>query len=160
MIFRHVRPDDAQAIDEVVSAAFGRRDEADLVRRLVEDDDCVFELVAEEDGKIVGHVLFSRMEGPFSALALAPVSVVPERQGAGIGSKLIRGAIATIQGEGWDAIFVLGDPAYYTRFGFNARLAEGFSSPYAGPHFMVLPLAPALPTNTGELFHAPAFSEG
>lgn len=60
--------------------------------------------------------------------------------------------------EGWPAIFVLGDPNYYERFGFDRKAAAGFMSPYVGPHFMVLKLSPSLPDTTGELRHAPAFA--
>ncbi|MGZ8996499.1 MAG: hypothetical protein ACXW3P_08420 [Rhodospirillales bacterium] len=55
-------------------------------------------------------------------------------------------------------MFVLGDPACYRRFGFRADLAAGFTSPYAGPHLMVLPLQGALPTQEGRLDYAPAFA--
>jgi len=114
--------------------------------------------VAEEDGWIVGHVLLSRMDAPFRALALAPVSVIPTRQRSGVGSALIKEAANRARGEGWAAIFVLGDPNYYKRFGFDRQAAAGFTSPYAGHHFMVLKLSPSLPITTGELRHAPAFA--
>jgi predicted GNAT family acetyltransferase len=77
------------------------------------------------------------MQAPFRALALAPVSVAPERQKAGIGSALVRSAVERARQAGWEAVFVLGDPAYYGRFGFDAHRAAGFSTPYAGEHFMV-----------------------
>jgi putative acetyltransferase len=97
------------------------------------------------------------MEAPFSALALAPLSVKPDRQRAGVGSRLVYDAIDRAKATGWAAIFVLGDPSYYRRFGFDVEAAKGFSSPYAGEHFMVLSLSETLPT-TGELRHAPAFA--
>jgi putative acetyltransferase len=59
---------------------------------------------------------------------------------------------------GWDAIFVLGDNGYYERFGFGSEAAAAFTSPYAGPHFMVLALSPTLPATVGQLDHAPAFA--
>jgi putative acetyltransferase len=158
VILREERPSDADAVHAITRAAFGQPDEADLVRRLWRDGDVEISLVAEDAGRLLGHVLLSRMTAPFRALALAPVSVAPERQNAGIGSNLIRAAVARARDGGWMAIFVLGDPAYYTRFGFDVRLAEGFSSPYAGAHFMVLPLTAALPVTSGTLVHAAAFS--
>jgi putative acetyltransferase len=87
----HVRdesPSDWETVYEVVSAAFGQSAEAELVRQLREAGDSVFSLVADEAGEIVGHVLLSKMDAPFKALALAPVSVVPARQRSGIGSAL------------------------------------------------------------------------
>ncbi len=155
---RNESPPDSKAVYQVVSSAFGQLAEADLVEELRQAGDIVVSLVAEEDGQIVGHVLLSRMDAPFPALALAPVSVIPSKQGSGIGSALVKGAVNRARSEGWAAIFVLGDPNYYERFGFDREAAAGFTSPYAGRHFMVLKLSPALPATTGELRHAPAFA--
>jgi len=149
---------DRKAVYQVVSSAFGQSAEAELVERLREAGDSVVSLVAEEGGEIAGHVLLSRMEAPFPALALAPVSVIPAKWRSGIGSALIERAVDRARGEGWAAIFVLGDPSYYERFGFDREAAAGFTSPYAGPHFMVLRLTPSLPATTGRLRHAPAFA--
>jgi putative acetyltransferase len=157
----HVRdesPRDWKAVYQVVSSAFGQLAEAELVEKLREGGDSAVSLVAEEDGQIVGHVLLSRMDAPFPALALAPVSVIPTRQRSGIGSALVKRAVNSARSKGWDAIFVLGDPNYYERFGFDREAAAGFASPYAGRHFMVLRLSPSLPATTGELRHAPAFA--
>ncbi len=157
-----VRPQgsgEAKAVRAVVEAAFGASAEADLVDDLTAAGDSEISVVAEAAGAIVGHVLFSRMSAPFRVLALAPVSVVPERQGGGIGAAIVRSGIERAQTAGWEGIFVLGAPAYYRRFGFDPKLAAGFTSPYAGPHFMALALcAPALPAGSGELRHAPAFT--
>ncbi len=155
---RDESPGDRKAVYQVVSSAFGQSVEAELVEALREDGDSVVSLVAAEDGQIVGHVLLSRMDAPFPALALAPVSVIPARQQSGIGSTLIKSAVNRVRSEGWVAIFVLGDPNYYERFGFDREAAAGFSSPYAGRHFMALKLSPPLPATTGELRHAPAFA--
>jgi putative acetyltransferase len=149
---------DWKAIHQVVSAAFGQTTEADLVAALRAAGDSVLSLVADEDNQIVGHVMLSRMQAPFPALALAPVSVIPARQRLGIGSALIRKAASRAREEGWAAIFVLGDPAYYQRFGFSHEAAAGFSSPYAGSHFMILKLIPSPAATTGELRHAPSFA--
>ena len=151
-------PLDWEAVYQAVSSAFGRLAEAELVKELREAGDSVVSLVAEEDGQIVGHILLSRMDAPFPALALAPLSVIPARQRSGIGSALVKGAVNRACSEGWDAIFVLGDPEYYERFGFDREAAAGFTSPYAGPHFTVLELSPPLSATTGELRHAPAFA--
>jgi putative acetyltransferase len=158
MNLRDERPEDGAAIARVVAAAFGQDDEARLAAALRASGDAVISLVAEDGGEIVGHVLLSRMTAPFPALALAPVSVAPARQRSGVGSALVREAIARARDEGWGAIFVLGDPAYYRRFGFEAETAAGFSSPYAGEHFMALTLSAPPPLARGELRHAPAFA--
>jgi putative acetyltransferase len=155
---RDESPLDWRAIYRVISSAFGQLAEAELVEKLRAAGDSVFSLVADEDGQIVGHVLLSRMDAPFPALALAPVSVIPTRQRRGVGSTLIMRAVHRARSEGWAAIFVLGDPNYYERFGFDREAAAGFTSPYAGSHFMALKLSPSLPATTGELRHAPAFA--
>ena len=159
--------DDA-GIAAVVRAAFGRPDEADLVDRLRADGDIVLSLLAEDaDGRIVGHALFGRLDittdvvaddGPIRALFLAPVSVLPDRQHAGIGSMLIRFGLSRMRSSGREAVFVLGDPAYYARFGFSAEQAAMFDAPYGGPHFMSLELtAGALGDTGGRIRYPKAF---
>jgi putative acetyltransferase len=147
---------DWNVVYDVIASAFGQPAEAKLVAALREAGDTVISLVAEEEGRIFGHVLLSRMEAPFPALALAPLSVVPARQRNGIGSALIKCAVERARSEGWAAIFVLGERNYYERFGFNRDAAAGFTSIYAGEHFMVLQLRP-LTARVGELRHAAAF---
>jgi putative acetyltransferase len=149
---------DFEAVYQVVSAAFGQTAEANLVAALRAAGDSVVSLVAEEESQIVGHVMLSRMKAPFPALALAPVSVTPARQRRGIGSALIRKALTRAREEGCAAVFVLGDPVYYQRFGFDREAAAAFVSPYAGSHFMILKLISSCAATTGELRHAPAFA--
>ena len=159
MIVRPETPGDIQAIRVVEEAAFGQSAEARLVDDLRTAGDSIFSLVAVDNGTVVGHALFSRMKAPFPALALAPVAVLPERQRMGVGSRLISEGIARSEAAGWLGIFVLGDPAFYRRFGFNAGKASGFISPYAGPHLMALPLGRSeLPASAGSIQHAPAFA--
>ena len=138
----------------VVRAAFGQDDEADLVEALRRDRDAAIALVAERDGTIVGHVLFSPMREPERCLGLAPVSVTPGFQGQGIGSALIRAGIEQARRNGWRGIFVLGHADYYPRFGFSPEAARGFTSPFAGPHFMFLPLTDDAPREGGARYAA------
>jgi putative acetyltransferase len=160
MIIRPETPRDVTAIRIVEEVAFGRPDEARLIEDLRAAGDSVFSLVALDGDTVVGHVLFSRMKAPFPALALGPVAVQPEHRRTGIGSRLIREGIARSDAAGWAGIFVLGDPAFYRRFGFSAPRARGFTSPYAGPHLMVLPLGGnELPVEEGRIEHAPAFAK-
>lgn len=147
------------AVRQLHHAAFPTAAEADLVERLRVDGDTVLELVALADGMIVGHLVLSRMEAPFKALGLGPVAVEASNRRVGIGGLLIREAIDHSAYAGWDAIFVFGDPAYYERFGFSARAAAGFMSPYAGPHLMVLALNNReLPATGGDVAYAPGFA--
>ena len=158
MIIRNEILNDIDAIHRVVSEAFGQADEAGLIQVLEKAGDAVISLVAEADGDIVGHVLLSKMQAPFQALALAPVSVTPGRQGSGVGSALVREALRRAREDGWDAVFVLGDPGYYGRFGFSVERAAGFRSPYAGAHFAMLALTTERLATSGDLSHAPAFA--
>ena len=162
-----VRPetgDDREAIARVLRAAFPTPAEADLVRMLHEDFDSEIALVAKAGGRIVGHVMLSRMEvtgerGPIRALGLGPVAVLPALQRKGIGNLLIREALRRAGLLGEEMVFVVGDPDYYGRFGFSAETAAPFASPYAGPYFMALTLAPGLaPPSEGKADYAPAFS--
>ena len=157
----NIRPAEARdgpAIREVLLAAFPGPGEADLVDSLRSAGDCVIELVAEDDGAVVGHILFSPMRAPFRALALGPLAVAPHRHKQGIGSALVEAGHPIAREQGWDAVFLLGDPAYYQRFGYDVALAADFLSPYSGPHFMVLALRGALPVTSGDVHYAPAFA--
>lgn len=160
MIVRSESPGDIAGIRVVEEAAFLQSAEADLVDDLRTAGDSVFSLVAVEGETVTGHAMFSRLQAPFPALALGPVAVLPDRQRMGVGSRLIREGIARNEAAGWLGIFVLGDPAFYRRFGFDVGKASGFISPYAGPHLMALPLGRnELPTDTGSIQHAPAFAK-
>ncbi len=133
-MIRNARAGDHPAIEAVVAAAFGRADEAGLVARLRTDGDVIFELVSDEDGAVTGHVLFSRLWADRSGLfgALAPLAVQPQDQRAGIGSALVRAGLENAREFGCHGVLVLGDPAYYGRFGFSALAAAEVRSPYRG----------------------------
>lgn len=117
-------PADHQKIHAVVSAAFGRADEARLVDLIRQRDQALVSLVAEIDGEVVGHVMISPVTvSSQSAQAyggLAPLSVLPSSQHQGVGSDLMRQAIASAKDLGLAALFLLGHPGYYPRFGFQA----------------------------------------
>lgn len=136
---RRARPADADAVRLVHERAFGQRAEADLVERLERDGDAALSLLAETPEGIVGHVLLSRletdgMEADIRALALAPLGVVPERQRQGLGGRLVVEALTVADREGWQAVLVLGDPAFYGRFGFGAEAGAGFDCVYSCEH--------------------------
>jgi putative acetyltransferase len=123
-----VRPESAEdirAIDVVHISAFGGEAEAQLVSALRESATYNRELslVAELGGRIVGHVLLTRVplrkDGTEkNVLALGPMSVVPSQSHRGIGSELINASISLATDKGYGAIVVLGHPEYYKRFGF------------------------------------------
>ncbi len=154
-------PRDRDAIRLVEEHAFGQPVEAGLVDALVSGGDAVTELVAEEDGQVVGHILFSRLfveadGAKFPAVALAPLAVEPSFHGTGIGGALVREAHVRLKEAGETLSVVLGDPEYYGRFGYDHQRAAGFDSDYQGYALQALAWgdAPA----KGRLVYAPAFS--
>ncbi len=120
---------DAEAVFAVESAAFGRRDEAGVVEAIRDTVDEAGSFVAAELGHVVGHAFFSRVriEGMETAraAALGPVAVMPNRQREGIGGALIRHGIDAMRAN-FDLLFVLGDPRYYSRFGFELARGTGY----------------------------------
>jgi putative acetyltransferase len=158
MRLRGEQPSDRDGIRNLHCLCFPTPAEAELVDRLRADGDVVISAVAEDADRIVGHVLFSRLSASFPALGLAPVAVDPAWRRQGIAGRLIGEGLAQARNTGWQAVFVLGEPAYYRRFGFDADLAAGFSSPYAGPHFMVRALREALPVLTGPVDYPKPFA--
>jgi putative acetyltransferase len=102
-------------------------------------------LSAVDGNDIVGHVLFSQLSVPgLQAASLAPVAVLPERQGQGIGSALITRGLEACRGSGVDVALVVGEPAYYTKFGFSLSTGAQFVCPYLGPYLLALELQPGV----------------
>jgi putative acetyltransferase len=138
---------DVAAIDALLRRSFAAADEALLVQRLCVDGDMVLTLVAddEDSGELAGMVAFSRMTVEaggrvIPGVALAPVAVAASYRRQGIAEALIQAGLNHLGDAGAALCFVLGDPAYYRRFGFSAAHAEGFESPYAGEYLMAAPL--------------------
>ena len=162
LLVRPETPVDVGAIREINRAAFGVSVEADLVDRLRADGDLLLSLVAERADKIVGHCGFSRLTiqdagRMAAAVSLGPVAVLPDYQRSGIGGMMIREGIARLGRSGETLIFVLGDPDYYLRFGFDAGAATAYRTPYDGPYLQVLCLSDDAP-DRGEVRYAPAFA--
>jgi putative acetyltransferase len=135
MSIRTATPRDREAIRRVEEQAFAQSAEAGLVDALVAAGDAIVELVAEDEGQIVGHILFSRIlvkngTKEFPAVALAPLAVDPAFHGTGIGGALIREGHVRLKVAGEALSVVLGDPAYYGRFGYSHECAAGFDSEY------------------------------
>lgn len=163
MILRAEQSGDEKPIFAVNAAAFATDAEARLVDMLRNDGDLLFSHVAEEDDVIIGHIALSPMEAiadnqPIRALGLGPVAVAPKRQLEGIGSQLVHAAINWAQANEWQLIILLGNPVYYSRFGFSVEDAKPFASPFAGPYFQALWLdATAQKPQSGRAEYAPAF---
>ncbi len=160
---RSESPADRAAVYVVNRTAFGRDDEANLVDDLRDGNYVRVSIVAEDRGRVVGHVLFSELSivdktTVVHALALAPLGVLPEFQGRGIGSRLVERGLETCRAAGHRIVIVLGEPAFYSRFGFSSQRAHTLRSPYAGPEFMALELeAGALEDVAGDVVYPPPF---
>ncbi len=143
---REELPQDSPAVRGLLVEAFGGEIEARLVERLRAAGKSRLALVAEDEDRVLGYVLFSPIlvgdDRP--ALALAPVAVLPAFQRLGIGSALVSAGLQRLR-EGDDArVLVLGDPAFYTRFGFVPAAGFGLRCPFPAPEeaFMALELQP------------------
>lgn len=127
MHIRNERPGDAEAIHSITVAAFqtvpyGDGSEGRIIDALRTAGALSLSLVAEEDGAIIGQVTFSPITidgcaGPW--FGLGPVSVTPARMHHGIGSALIREGLSRLGAKGAELCVLLGNPAYYGRFGFE-----------------------------------------
>jgi putative acetyltransferase len=164
-----VRPEqasDLEAIREVNRLAFGQEDEGRLVDALRAGGYARLSLVAEEGGRVIGHLLFSDLPirtetGTVGALALAPLAVVPSRQRQGVGTLLVQEGLRACAAAGHRIVVVVGHPDYYPRFGFSAELAERLTAPFSGPAFMALEVVPgALEGVVGEVRYPPPFQVG
>jgi len=168
-----IRPEtinDHSAVREVNLLAFGSEDESQLVETLRQSDDFIPELslVAINNGRVVGHILFSLIsietqKNDVSALARAPMAVRTEFQNHGIGYELVRHGLKECQRLGHKIVVVVGHPAYYPRFGFYSARAKGLEAPFqvSDEAFLVHELIPrALDGISGMVKYPPAFDEG
>ena len=125
---------DLAAIGSLYPQAFPDEDLVPLVRALLNEPKAILSLVATVGSALVGHVLFTKgsVTGSNGLVALlGPLAVSPSSQRRGIGSALVRAGLEQLQREGFAQVFVLGDPAYYGRFGFATE--SNVSAPYELP---------------------------
>lgn len=156
---------DIQAIWNLNRAAFGTDAEANLVDALRDGGYVDVSLVAEANGEIVGHILFSHLPiitdaQPVDTISLAPMAVHPSHQRHGIGSRLVEAGLDACRKRGHKIAVVLGHPDFYPRFGFEARLAVPLSSPFGGgAAWMAMALVPgALSGIEGRVDYPPPFN--
>lgn len=169
---RTEKESDVDTIRKVTKIAFmgaqkSDGDEHNLVSRVRKSESFVPELslVAESGGKVIGHVLFSKVkikgnDEECEALVLAPVSVLPEFQRQGAGSAMIKEGLAKAKKLKHSAVFVLGSPKYYERFGFKKAKPLGFSTPFGDmdAYFMMIELqSGAMSGKSGEIVYPKEF---
>jgi putative acetyltransferase len=147
-----IRPEQSGDFDPVhalLLASFGHEAQARLVDRLRASGKITSALVAEERERILGHVVFSKVVtdaegGEVSVLALAPLAVLPAFQRLGIGSALVSAGLQRCRLERHSRVLVLGDPIYYTRFGFVPAARFGLKCPFptSDSSFLAIELEP------------------
>ncbi len=162
MKIRPETPQDVKAIEQVTIAAFdgkpySQQTEHFIVNGLREAGAMTVSLVAEMDGKVVGHIAFSpvTVNGEDKGwYGLGPVSVSPEWQRQGIGSKLIREGLSLIREKGAKGCVLEGDPGYYQRFGFKTYPDLFYEDTPSPEYFMALPFYDEVPEGKVEFHHA------
>ncbi|MFC3451157.1 GNAT family N-acetyltransferase [Amycolatopsis speibonae] len=168
MLLRQENPADIEPIHAVHLAAFAKHSvpvvEAKLVDELRAEGDLIgaLSIVAERDGKVVGHVCCSPSRlgsDEKSTVGLGPLGVLPEYHASGVGSALVHAVLGAADALGYGAVVLLGDPNYYSRFGFVLADQYGITPPVAewAPHFQVRTLRAYTPELRGDFRYSPAF---
>ena len=164
------QPLDIDQIHELHRSAFPGQQEAELVDAIRSSSSFVPELslvAVTEDGSVLGHVLLSLIDlqpdepeaTRLAVLALAPIAVLPQHQGRGIGTALLREALAMADARDEPMVAVLGAPSLYGRFGFEPAAEHGVHGPYddAGDAFQIR-ARPGAAITPGTLVYPSAFS--
>jgi putative acetyltransferase len=146
IFIRAEQSEDRADIRRINEAAFGRREETQIVDMLRESCGDLLSLVAIAEGQAVGHILFSpvTIDGADlhpEGMGLAPMAVLPAYQGRGVGSRLVRAGLERLQEASIPFVVVLGHANYYPRFGFHPASRYGIRCQWAGvpdPAFMIL----------------------
>ncbi len=166
MLIRMEGADDYPGVYKVNAAAFTTTAEAELVEVLRKDAKPIISLVAEDEGVITGHILFTpvRLEGreELKIMGLGPMAVLPGWQGKGIGSALVREGLEKCKEIGYGSVVVLGHTWFYPKFGFRPSVLYAIRCEYDVPEeaFMVLETRPGyLEGGEGTIRYHPAFKD-
>ncbi len=161
---RPEQPEDIPAVRRVHEAAFPTRVEADLVDRVRSGGKAAVSLIAQESGNVIGHILFSPVSfdppAAVTAFGLAPMAVMPGHEKHAVGRRLVQNGLAECHAQGACLVVVLGEPEYYSRFGFERASRHGLRNEFgAEEEFMVFLLdARAHPTPGTLVKYGPEFA--
>lgn len=161
-IIRAETPADIAGIHELTAAAFATAEHSSHTEQFIVDalrarGELPISLLAVDNGRLLGHVAVSPVtvsDGSTGWYGLGPISVLPDRQGQGIGAALMRAAINALRQQDARGCVLLGEPGYYSRFGFRAEPGLVLPGVPAG-YFQALCLQP--PLVQGEVRYSPAF---
>lgn len=144
MLIRRETPADVDAIRAVTNLAFKNGPEAELIDWLRADEGWIPSLSLVADG-VIGHVVCTRgYVDDVPVLGLGPIAVHPDHQRSGVGKALVHSVLGAAEALGERAVILLGDPRYYSRFGFRLAAEFGITPPTAAwaPHFQARLFAP------------------
>lgn len=166
MIIREELPSDIEQVWQVNTDAFETDTEARLVNALRSSGCEYISLVAEIDGEVIGHIMFTPVrltgnENTLKIMGLAPMAVSNKYQNKGVGSELVKAGLTRCRDLGYDAVVVLGHPGYYPKFGFKPSVHYNIKSEYDVPDdtFMILELTPgSLDQHQGIIKYHEAFN--
>jgi len=153
-IVRGEKPEERGAVEDLLRRAYGREDEARLLASLRNSPDFVpqMSVVADMEGVLAGYALFMKADvaagnETYPSLALVLLTVLPEHKRSGVAERLIRHSVERSRGLGLRFLFVIGEPAYFSRFGFKKASDLGLEPDFhvAGGALQVLPLQNDLP---------------
>src|SRR6478672_2182725 len=162
MLIRAEQPADIEAIHAVHASCFPTELEANLVDALRKSGHLIVSLVADAGGTVVGHVAFSPVTAATGAagIGLGPVAVIENRRRQGVAAQLIESGLNLCRESGYQWAVVLGEPAYYGRFGFRSAVEFGLSDEYGGgQYFQAVELKPGgIRRGAGLVRYAPEFA--
>ena len=168
MIIRQEDVNDYKEVYELVKSAFASAEisdgtEQDLVEALRKNKEAYIpdlSLIAEEQGELIGHIMFTKIKiGSDVALALAPLSVKPKYQRQGVGMELIKQGHIIAERLGYSYVVVLGSDSYYPKLGYRQAKEFSIEVPEGIPseNYMAIKLMPGAKVVSGKVVYAPEF---
>lgn len=162
---RPVKDDDWEQVYALIERVFLRKDEARFMKQLCEENKVVYAYLLERNQDIIGLIAYSRAilttdsepDEPHDALIMAPFTIDPLWQSKSFGGEMIKCSHEELVKAGEKLCFVLGEEAYYKRFGYTHEAAKPYKSPYFSPYLLACKWSQDIPDN-GTVKYAQAFA--